>query len=92
MANVRFVFDGGAELLVRAASDRSAKLMVTGMRRRLDEEGSIVEVKGENGSQFINADRLCFVEFQMSERRSGGAKKAKAKKAPAPAKKAKRRR
>jgi len=90
MATVRFVFDGGAELNVRAASDRSAKLMVTGMRRRLDEEGSIVEVKGENGSQFINADRLCFVEFQMSEARSR-AKKSTAKKSSAPAKKKKRR-
>lgn len=89
MASVRFVFQGNSELVVPAASDRSAKLMVTGMRRRM-EEGGLVEVRGEDGTRYVNADNLCFVEVNASggggarrtasRARAGGAKKTAGRK------------
>ena len=93
MAKVKFTFDGGSTMTVGAASDRSAKLIVSGLRRRMEDGGDIVEVKSEDGSSYVNPARLAFIELLLEE---GGAKKRKpaARKA-APAKKkapAKRRR
>ena len=92
MASVRFVFESGTEIRVKAGSDRGAKLMVTGVRKKMESGESLIEVKGATGSQFINASKLAFVEFDMSSGggtsstgmkrgRAAGAKKAAPKKA-----------
>src|SRR5688572_8417696 len=94
MASVRFVFESGTEIRVRAGSDRGAKLMVTGVRKKMESGESLIEVKGATGSQFINASKLAFVEFDMSSGggtsstgmkrgRKAGAKAAPKAKAPA---------
>lgn len=79
MAKVRFVFDGNTEVVVGAATDRGAKLMVTGVRRRLEGGETLIEVKGTDGSVFLNAERLAFVVPIVSgEKKAGGAKKVRA--------------
>ncbi len=62
MAQVRFVFDTGTDLVVNAASDRGAKLMVTGVRRRMEEGETLIEVKGTSGIQFVNPMRLSYIQ------------------------------
>lgn len=74
MAQVRFVFDTGTDLIVNAASDRGAKLMVTGVRRRMEDGETLIEVKGTSGIQFVNPMRLSYVQV-IAKGGGGGSKK-----------------
>ncbi len=76
MAQVRFVFDTGTDLVVNAASDRGAKLMVTGVRRRMEDGETLIEVKGTSGIQFVNPMRLSYI--QVIAKSGSGSKKPNA--------------
>ena len=76
MAQVRFVFDTGTDLVVNAASDRGAKLMVTGVRRRMEDGETLIEVKGTSGIQFVNPMRLSYI--QVIAKGGSGSKKSNA--------------
>lgn len=86
MAKVRFVFGEGTEALITAATDRGAKLLVSGFRRKMEAGDTFIEVKGVGGSTYVNADAVCFVDFQGLTP-GGGGKKKPAGKGKAPAKK-----
>lgn len=94
MAKVRFVFGEDTETLIQAATDRGAKLLVSGFRRKMEAGETFIEIKGANGSTWVNADAVCFVELVGyvgggggGKKKGGAAKKAAPKK---PAKKGKR--
>jgi hypothetical protein len=84
MAQVKFVFTGGSELVVRAATDRSAKLIATGLRRKMEADEVLAEVKSESGSVFINPMNLSYVQPMTSG--TGGTKRKSSGKKSAPRK------
>lgn len=61
MPSVKFVFDN-KELVVQTETDRSARLVMSGFRRRVEEGEEYIEVKGKDGVRLINASELNYIE------------------------------
>lgn len=61
MASVKFVFDS-KELVIPTETDRSARLVMSGFRRKMEAGEEYIEVKGKDGVRLINAAGVNYIE------------------------------
>ncbi len=69
MASVRFVFDSG-DVIIPAETDRSAKLIMSGFRRKMEAGDEMIDVKGKDGVRLVNAGKVNYIEIVGGSARS----------------------